>query len=99
MIGSERVTEENSVRMRPWWLRPAPCRRTHRDLQAYLDGEVGEDVAWAVARHLADCDDCYGEADAIRSVKNAVRKLGVAPDPEVVTRLRSLLQRDPPEGP
>jgi anti-sigma factor RsiW len=71
--------------------RNAPCRRTLRQLQAYLDGEADPDAGWWVARHLARCEDCFGDAEAIRAVKVAVRRLRSAPDAVVLCRLRASL--------
>lgn len=78
--------------MRPRWSRPAPCRRTLRELQSYLDGESDPDTAWRVARHLSNCEDCFGGADTIRAIKSALARLRVAPDPDTIRRLRHLLE-------
>jgi anti-sigma factor RsiW len=80
--------------------RKAPCRRTLRQLQVYLDGEADPDAGWWVARHLARCEDCFRDAQAIRAVKVAVRRLRSAPDATVLRRLRASLP-DPgdPESP
>lgn len=77
--------------MRPRWTRPAPCRRTLRDLQSYLDGEADVDTAWRVARHLSRCEDCFDDADTIRAIQDALARLRVAPDGDALARLRSLL--------
>lgn len=77
--------------MRPRWTRPAPCRRTLRALQSYLDGEADVDTAWRVARHLACCDDCFEDADTIRAIKTTLLRLRVAPDGEALARLRVLV--------
>ena len=77
------------------WRRPADCRAARRLLQSYLDGEASDTDTWLVARHLAECDDCYAEAAAIRSLKEAVRRLGVAPNRDVISRLQDLLATIP----
>ena len=73
------------------WSRPAPCRRTLRELQSYLDGEVDVDAAWRVARHLSRCEDCFADADTIRAIKDALARLRTAPDGAALARLRDLL--------
>lgn len=77
--------------MRPRWTRPAPCRRTARDLQSYLDGEADVDTAWRIARHLSRCEDCFADADTIRAIKDAIARLRVAPNDDGLARLRLLL--------
>jgi anti-sigma factor RsiW len=86
--------------MRLRWMRTDPCRRTVRDLQLYLDGEADPDVAWRVSRHLSRCEDCFGDADDLRTVKDAIARLRVAPDPDAIARLRTLLVQltDPTAG-
>lgn len=86
--------------MRPRWMRPAPCRRTLRDLQSYLDEEADADTVWRVARHLSRCEDCFGDADMIRVVKDALARLQVAPGGAALARLRRLLAdlTDPTAG-
>lgn len=79
--------------MRRWWTGRSPCRREMRDLQAYLDSEVDGDTSWRVARHLSRCEDCFGDADTIRAVKDAVARLRIAPDGHTLARLRRLLER------
>lgn len=77
--------------MRRRWTRWHRCRRTLAELQTYLDGEADPGAASLVARHLSDCEDCYGDAEVIRSVKEAVARLRVAPDPATMVRLRQLV--------
>lgn len=77
--------------MRPRWTRPAPCRRTLRELQSYVDGEADADSAWRVARHLSRCEDCFGDADTIREIKDTLARLRMAPDGAALARLRGLL--------
>jgi anti-sigma factor RsiW len=85
--------------MRPRWTRPAPCRHTLRELQSYLDGEADVDTAWRVARHLSRCEDCFGDADTIREIQDALASLRVAPDGQALARLRSLLSALTDPGP
>lgn len=77
--------------MRRWWPGPAPCRRVLRELQVFLDDEADGDASWRIARHLSRCEDCFGDADTIRAVKDAVARLRVPPDGEALVRLRRLL--------
>lgn len=46
-------------------------------LSAYLDGETGDDEALIVARHLAGCDSCRLDCQALGSVRRHVRGLPV----------------------
>lgn len=52
---------------------------THAELQDRLDdyvgGELAEDEARLVRRHLDECDDCRDEADALRSLLDQARFL------------------------
>lgn len=84
--------------MRRWRIDGSPCRRALRDLQAYLDGEADSDTSWRVARHLSRCEDCFGNADTIRAIKDAVARLRVAPDGDALARLRRLLEALPEPG-
>lgn len=80
--------------------RPGVCRRTMRQLQSYLDGESDEVTTWRVARHLARCPDCFGDADTLREIKDALARLRVAPDGDTLVRLRQLVASltDPAAG-
>jgi anti-sigma factor RsiW len=86
--------------MMPRRLRPAVCRRTMRQLQRYLDGESDDDTTWRVARHLSRCEYCFGDADTLREIKDALARLRVAPDGDTLVRLRQLVATlaDPAEG-
>lgn len=44
-------------------------------LSAFLDDELPEADSLAVTRHLATCDRCLEELDAIRAARNALRGL------------------------
>lgn len=54
-------------------------------LSAFLDDELDEERALAVARHAASCAECTGELDVVRSVRDALRALPSvgAPSPEM----------------
>lgn len=44
-------------------------------LSAFLDDELGEDDALLATRHLAWCDRCVGELEALRATRDALRQL------------------------
>lgn len=77
--------------MRRWRTGRASCRRVMQDLQVFLDGEADGDTSWRVTRHLSRCEHCFGDADTIRAIKDAVAGLRVAADGEALLRLRRLL--------
>jgi anti-sigma factor RsiW len=64
------------------------CMRVNPLLQAYLDGELDEDGAQRVSRHLDACRRCGLAAETFRDIKTAVSRLGDEPDREAVQRLR-----------
>ena len=64
------------------------CMRVNPLLQAYLDGELGEDDARRVSRHLDACRRCGLAAETFRDIKAAVSRLGDEPDRDAVQRLR-----------
>lgn len=60
-------------------------------LTALVDGELGHDERDRVLAHLAACDQCRAEADALRRFKQRMRSLGdAAPSPELLTRLYAM---------
>lgn len=52
------------------------CRRTRELLDALSDGELQFDLAKAVLGHLKSCPPCRSEADELRSLGLAVRRVG-----------------------
>lgn len=68
-------------------LRP-DCHRVRQVLQSWLDGELAESDAAAVAVHLLACDRCRIEAELYEQVKASLASLRAIPDPEAVARLR-----------
>lgn len=52
-------------------------------LSAFLDDELDEQSALEVARHAAECQECTGELDTVRTMRDALRSLPAvaAPDP------------------
>src|SRR5262245_61519638 len=49
------------------------CASVRRDLDAFVDGELGGAQRLVVADHLAGCADCAGEEHAIRSLGDRLR--------------------------
>ena len=66
----------------------AECMRVNPLLQSYLDGQLNEDDARRVSRHLDACRRCGLAADTFRDIKAAVSRLGDEPDRAAVQRLR-----------
>ncbi len=64
------------------------CMRVNPLLQAYLDGELGEQDARRVSRHLDACRRCGLAAGTFRDIKAAMSRLGDEPDRDAVQRLR-----------
>lgn len=80
------------------------ARRTHREaamrcmgvarvLQAYLDGEVDEDVARRVGAHLEVCRRCGMKADTYRSIKASLARGGTGWDELTRRRLQEFARR------
>lgn len=44
-------------------------------LSAFLDDELDDDRAVEVAHHVADCDRCSAELEALRATRTALRRL------------------------
>jgi anti-sigma factor RsiW len=64
------------------------CMRVNPLLQAYLDGELDQDGARRVSRHVDACRRCGLAAETFRDIKSAVSRLGDEPDRDAVQRLR-----------
>ena len=70
------------------------CRQTAARIQEIVDGEVeSAKAAKILERHLDACGHCHDEADAIRSLKEAIARVGCDADPELVDRLRALARK------
>src|SRR5688572_29651186 len=64
------------------------------ELQDLLDGRLAEPRRAEIAAHVADCEQCQRELDALRWIKTEVpRELGEADfaSPELIARLRASL--------
>lgn len=76
----------------PFTAGPAPERHEDDRLSAFLDDELEEEEALAVTRHLAGCDRCLAELDALRTLRHTLRALPPVEPPadlygEVATKL------------
>lgn len=61
-----------------------PDRHVSGDrISAFLDDELDEPRAMAVTRHLADCDTCLAELEALRHTRDALRRWAAMPAPVV----------------
>lgn len=63
--------------------------RTHRQLDAAVDGELADSMRALVARHLVECPECTEEIATRRAMKEALGRYG--DDPEAVQGLRRFL--------
>jgi anti-sigma factor (TIGR02949 family) len=52
----------------------ANCKETIRELDAFLDGELPEDVREHIHEHLNDCMDCLSAFDFQAELKQAIRR-------------------------
>ena len=50
------------------------CNETIRELDAYLDGELADDVRSHILRHLNGCMDCLQAFDFQAELKAAIRR-------------------------
>ncbi len=60
-------------------------------LSAHLDGELTGSERAAVERHVAECEDCAHEVNALSSVRKALRSLPQLEPPVPLLRPRSWL--------
>lgn len=83
---------------RGWW--PFGDQHEEERLSALLDDELPEPQALEVTRHLADCERCLTELQAIREARGALRGLPDVQPPddlygEVLARPPDVAARDP----
>lgn len=52
----------------------ADCNETIRELDAYLDGELSDDVRSHIHQHLDGCMDCLQAFDFQAELKAAIRR-------------------------
>ncbi len=70
----------------------ASCEQVLRKIDAYLDGELGEPDAGALAKHLKDCPECLQQGVFLSRLRAVIRhKLRAGPDlpAEILDRIRS----------
>ena len=73
--------------------RPVDCEQVVRVLFAYLDGEMGDEQAREVDRHLALCRTCFSRAEFERRLRSHLAELGHEDvTPEFARRIRALLR-------
>ena len=76
------------------------CNEILRQVDFYLSGELSEDEARHVAKHLADCWDCGDRVEAHVKIREALaRKCSEATSEELVVRIRSIIRREIKQGP
>jgi outer membrane lipoprotein-sorting protein len=54
------------------------CTHVRRNLKAFVDDELGRVARASVARHLAHCEACRAETEAVRAMSHDISKLGAA---------------------
>ncbi|MBC6462573.1 anti-sigma factor family protein, partial [Actinomadura sp. HBU206391] len=60
-------------------------------LTALVDGELGHEERDRALAHLAACEQCRAEAEALRRLKSQLRGLrGVVPEPGLLGRLNAM---------
>ena len=73
------------------------CELVRADLDAYLDGELGEELAVGISGHLRECPVCRRDLAERRGVSLAVKRL---PAPEApagfVENFRQARRAEPP---
>lgn len=52
----------------------ADCKQTLRELDAYLDGEISDEVRGQIHHHLDGCMDCLQAYDFHAELKAAIRR-------------------------
>ncbi len=63
---------------------PLRCWDARRQVSAYIDGELGTDVARALERHLSACPTCPPLYASLVSTTGALARLGPLQDPDSV---------------
>ncbi|HYZ93254.1 MAG TPA: zf-HC2 domain-containing protein [Actinomycetota bacterium] len=67
------------------------CARAAARIQEIVDGEVPPGkAARALERHIAECPPCHQEAEALRTLKQAIVRVSGTADPETVARLEAI---------
>jgi anti-sigma factor RsiW len=72
---------------------PAKCAEVMRHLQAYLDGEMRDEIAARrVAAHLETCRRCGLELETYKRLKSSLQHLGPI-DQQAIRRLSDFAKR------
>jgi anti-sigma factor (TIGR02949 family) len=72
------------------------CEDSVRQIDGFLDRELDDDAAEGIRRHLAECDDCAGEAEVgavIRQIVKRSYRLEPVP-PALLQRVTAWLHED-----
>jgi len=70
------------------------CKSIQKRLSAYIDGELGEDLAGEISRHLETCPYCGKELARLRQLYGFIDiDVSMTDDPHFVTRVRAGLQK------
>lgn len=64
------------------------CAELSEQVSAWVDGELAEDLAAAVERHLTQCATCRTRATSMRALKHAVAQLPSREEPPGAVRAR-----------
>ncbi len=68
------------------------CHQVLEVMQAYIDGEVDEQVALNVVEHLEMCSQCAHEVDLFKRIQASVRERADEIDPRIIERLTAYAQ-------
>lgn len=68
------------------------CRKAMKVMQAYLDGEVEENVAKKVAKHLNACEDCDKESLVFKKIKASLANRPENVNQEILNSLSAFTQ-------
>lgn len=70
------------------------CEEVIRQLFAYLDRELDDEVSVEIDRHLETCRECFSRAEFERRLRQKVRETGKQQPPErLQRRIRAMLDR------
>ena len=75
---------------------PEACARTQRDLLAFLDGELRQGDATAIAAHLADCGDCTAKRDEIAATLGLADAWETTPEIDVADAIARYIADETP---
>ena len=74
----------------------ADCEETLRELEQYLDGEVGQGVRVAISAHLQTCRGCHTEYELHTELRAVIRTKCTTDElpPGLLARLERCFQED-----